>query len=60
VTGGRDVASVNEIGEILAREIPEAQRAVIEQADHMIQWRAPEELAQLILRFLSEAGSSRP
>ena len=59
VTGGRDVAAINEVGEILAREIPGAQRAVIDEADHMIQWRAPEELAQLILRFLSEGGSSR-
>jgi pimeloyl-ACP methyl ester carboxylesterase len=60
VTGGRDVAGINEIGEILAREIPDAQHAVVEDADHMIQWRAPEELAHLILRFLSESGSSRP
>jgi pimeloyl-ACP methyl ester carboxylesterase len=59
VTGGRDVAAINEVGEILAREIPDARRAVIDEADHMIQWRAPDELAHLVLRFLSERGSSR-
>jgi 3-oxoadipate enol-lactonase len=60
ITAAHDVRAINELGEILAREIPGARHAVIEEADHMIQWRAPEELAQLILRFLSEGGSSRP
>ncbi|MGH3081177.1 MAG: alpha/beta fold hydrolase [Gaiellaceae bacterium] len=53
VTGGRDVAPINELGELLAREIPGARHAVIEEADHMIQWRAPQELAQHVLRFLT-------
>jgi 3-oxoadipate enol-lactonase len=52
VTGGRDVAAINELGELLAREIPGARYAVIEEADHMVQWRAPQELAQLVLAFL--------
>jgi 3-oxoadipate enol-lactonase len=54
VTGGRDVAAINELGEQLAREIPGARSAVIEEADHMVQWRAPEELARLVLDFLAE------
>ena len=53
ITGGRDVRGINEIGDRLAREIPGAQSAVIEEADHMIPWRAPEELSHLILAFLS-------
>ena len=53
ITGGRDVRGINEIGDRLAREIPGAQSAVIEEADHMIPWRAPEELSHLILDFLS-------
>jgi 3-oxoadipate enol-lactonase len=53
VTAGRDVPAINELGEeVLAREIPGARLAVIEEADHMIQWRAPQELAQLVLDFL--------
>jgi pimeloyl-ACP methyl ester carboxylesterase len=52
VTGARDVAAINEVGEILASEIPGARSAVIQEADHMIQWRAPEELAGLVLDFL--------
>jgi 3-oxoadipate enol-lactonase len=53
VTAGRDVPDLDDIGDMLAREIPGAGRAVIEEADHMVQWRAPQELAQLVLRFLA-------
>jgi 3-oxoadipate enol-lactonase len=52
VTAGRDVPALDEVGDLLAREIPDARRAVIEEADHMVQWRAPEELAHLVLDFL--------
>jgi 3-oxoadipate enol-lactonase len=54
VTAGRDVPAMTDIGDLLAREVPGAQRAVIEEADHMVQWRAPQELAQLVVRFLTE------
>lgn len=54
ITGARDVPAINELGDLLAREIPGARRAVIEDADHMVQWRAPEELAHLILDFLHQ------
>jgi 3-oxoadipate enol-lactonase len=53
ITGGRDVRGINEIGDRLARDIPDARAAVIEEADHMIPWRAPEELSHLMLDFLS-------
>jgi 3-oxoadipate enol-lactonase len=53
VTAARDVPAVSEVGSLIAREIPGAEHAVIEEADHMVQWRAPQELAQLVLRFLS-------
>jgi pimeloyl-ACP methyl ester carboxylesterase len=52
VTAGQDVPDLEQVGDLLAREIPCAQRAVIEEADHMIQWRAPDELARLVLGFL--------
>jgi 3-oxoadipate enol-lactonase len=52
ITAARDVPAINELGELLAREIPDARLAVIEEADHMVQWRAPEELARLVLEFL--------
>jgi 3-oxoadipate enol-lactonase len=52
VTGGRDLPALEEVGDLLAREIPGAQRAVIQEADHMVQWRAPEELATLVREFL--------
>jgi 3-oxoadipate enol-lactonase len=54
ITAGRDVAAINELGELLAREIPGAQSARIEEADHMVQWRAPEELARLVVDFLAD------
>jgi pimeloyl-ACP methyl ester carboxylesterase len=52
ITGDRDVPEINEVGEILAREIEGARSAVIEGADHVVPWRAPDELAGLILDFL--------
>ena len=52
ITAARDVPAITELGELLAREIPGARLAVIEEADHMVQWRAPEELARLVLEFL--------
>jgi 3-oxoadipate enol-lactonase len=54
ITAARDVPAISELGELLAREIPGARHAVIEEADHMVQWRAPEELAQLVLDFLDD------
>ena len=53
ITGGRDVRGINDIGDRLAGEIPGARSAVIQEADHMIPWRAPEELSHLVLDFLS-------
>jgi 3-oxoadipate enol-lactonase len=53
ISAGRDVPDLADVADLLAREIPDAQRAVIEEADHMVQWRAPEELARLVLRFLT-------
>jgi 3-oxoadipate enol-lactonase len=52
ITGSRDVPAINAVGELLARRIPGARQAVIEEADHMIPWRAPEELSHLILDFI--------
>ena len=53
ITGGRDVQGINEVGARLARQISGAESAVIEDADHMIPWRTPEELSHLLLDFLS-------
>jgi 3-oxoadipate enol-lactonase len=53
ITGSRDVPAINDVGALLAREIPGARQAVIEEADHMIPWRTPEELSHLIIGFLS-------
>jgi 3-oxoadipate enol-lactonase len=52
VTGARDVAAMTDIGDLLRREIADAESAVIEDADHMIPWRCPRELSDLVLRFL--------
>jgi 3-oxoadipate enol-lactonase len=52
VTGGRDLPALDEVGDLLAREIPGAERALIQESDHMVQWRAPEELAALVRNFL--------
>jgi 3-oxoadipate enol-lactonase len=52
ITGARDVEAINDVGLILARTIPDARSAVIQEADHMVPWRTPEELAHLITDFL--------
>jgi 3-oxoadipate enol-lactonase len=53
ITGGRDVSAINDVGALLARKIPSAEAAVIQETDHMVPWRTPEELSHLILAFLS-------
>jgi pimeloyl-ACP methyl ester carboxylesterase len=52
VTGDHDVPGINELGDVLEREIEGAQRIVIPKADHMIAWRAPEQLAAALIAFL--------
>lgn len=53
VTGDHDVPGINEIGDVLEREIAGAQRVVIPKADHMIAWRAPEQLSAALIAFLA-------
>ena len=53
ITADRDVPALDEVGERLAREIPNARSAVIRGADHMVPWRRPEDLARLVLGYLS-------
>lgn len=52
VTGGRDHAGFEEAAERLVAGLPRARRARIAEADHVVAWRAPEELARLVLDFL--------
>jgi pimeloyl-ACP methyl ester carboxylesterase len=52
--GTRDVPAIRDIAAILSRTIPDARHAVIEEADHMVPWRTPEELSHLILDFLAQ------
>jgi pimeloyl-ACP methyl ester carboxylesterase len=53
VTGADDVPAINEVGDILASGIPDARSARLEDADHMLPWRRPQELARLVREFLS-------
>ena len=53
VTGGRDVPPMTEIGNVLERGIAGARRVVIPEADHMVPWRRPAELADALAAFLS-------
>jgi 3-oxoadipate enol-lactonase len=59
VTATRDVDGINALGERLAGEIPRARHAVIDEADHMVPWRAPDELAELVLAHLRDSSSER-
>jgi 3-oxoadipate enol-lactonase len=53
ITGGRDLRAITEIGDVLAAGISGARREVIEEADHVVGWRTPDELARLVREFLS-------
>jgi 3-oxoadipate enol-lactonase len=52
VTGRQDVAAINEVGAILVSGIAGARSAEIDDADHMIPWRQPDELARLVRELL--------
>ena len=52
VTGDRDVPAMTEIGDVLERRIAGAGRVVISEADHMVPWRRPQELANVLAAFL--------
>ena len=52
VTGDHDLPAINEVGDILEREIADAQRVVIAKADHMIRWRSPDQVAAALIAFL--------
>jgi len=53
ITGAQDVPEISAVGELLVSGIAGARAAVIENADHVVPWRAPDELAGLILEFLA-------
>lgn len=53
ITGARDVPAINEVGEIIAGGIAGARSAVLDEADHMLPWRQPQELARLVRDFLA-------
>ena len=55
VTASRDVPEMTAVGDILEHGIAGARRAVVEDADHVVMWRKPEELTRLIVEFLDSA-----
>ncbi len=57
VTAAKDIPQMSEIGDLLERGIAGARRAVIEDADHVVPWRQPQELTRLIANFLAAARS---
>jgi 3-oxoadipate enol-lactonase len=52
VTGGRDHPGFAAAADALVAGLPDARRARIEDADHLVAWRQPAELALLVLDFL--------
>ena len=59
ITGAQDVPEISAVGELLVMGIASARAAVIENADHVVPWRAPDELAGLILEFLAQTSTPR-
>ena len=58
VTASEDVAAMGEVGDLLERGIPGAERALVEGADHVVMWREPEELARLVVGFLDRVRTA--
>ncbi|MGZ4372409.1 MAG: alpha/beta fold hydrolase, partial [Gaiellaceae bacterium] len=56
VTGDEDVADIIRIGDRLAREIPDAERATIGMAAHLPNLERPDDFNRLVLGFLDEHG----
>jgi 3-oxoadipate enol-lactonase len=52
VLGGRDVAPIGDIGDLLVTGIPGARHATVDDADHMLPLRTPERLTDLLLAHL--------
>ncbi len=52
-TADRDLRAIAEIADVLEREIPRARRVVISNADHLVPWREPRQLADALVAFLS-------
>jgi pimeloyl-ACP methyl ester carboxylesterase len=57
VIGNLDTASIRDIASVLAARIPNATRADIPGAAHMVNMEAPEAFNALVLRFVSEISS---
>lgn len=53
LTGDRDVPAIADIGDVLEREIAGARRVVVEDADHLLPLRKPDEFTRLVLDFLA-------
>ena len=56
ITGSHDVRALAAVADDLVAGIAGARRAEIANADHMVPWRQPEELARLVLEFLASRG----
>lgn len=54
ITADGDVPAIDEFGDALEREIPGANRIVISEADHMVPWREPQQLADALVAFISD------
>jgi pimeloyl-ACP methyl ester carboxylesterase len=52
ITGERDLPDFQAVAEILRKQIPGAQRAVLPGVGHMVNLEAPERFNQIILEFL--------
>jgi len=55
ITGDRDVARMEEIGDQLEREIPGALRVRFADSDHFPNWREPDRFNEVVLEFLASA-----
>ena len=59
IVGEEDILKPRKYAEIIVREIPNAELAVVPHAGHAVLWEQPAVFNSLILGFLAQLGSQR-
>ncbi len=60
IVGGIDMPVVHDIVDLIAQEVPGAQKAVIPDVAHMVNMEKPDEFERLVLEFLESVTRAQP
>ena len=59
VIGGLDIPDFQRLADKVAREVPNAHKLLIREADHALNVEHAEQFNRIVLRFLATAGAPR-